>query len=143
MRWRLRVSRRWVLPAIMVSVVVVATGAGAAAAFETDTVESYWDGLWWAISLLTTVGFIGAPPKTGVGAWVSVVLMLSGFVLLSLLSAALASLFVREDEAPTRKQSQVDAEMVHDALRAIEARLERIEGSMPAEERPDPPDSND
>jgi hypothetical protein len=116
----------------MVSMVVVATGAGAAAAFETDTVESYWGGLWWAISLLTTVGFVGAPPRTGAGQVASVALMLTGFALLSMLSAALASLFVREDEEPIERRTQVDVEQVHEALRAIDERLARLERSLPA-----------
>jgi hypothetical protein len=116
----------------MVSMVVVATAAGAAAAFETDTVGSYWGGLWWAISLLTTVGFVGAPPRTGAGQVASVALMLTGFVLLSMLSAALASLFVREDEEPIERRTQVDVEQVHETLRAIDARLARLERSLPA-----------
>lgn len=128
--FRVRVSRRWVLPAVVVSVTAMAAGAGAAAAFETDTVGSYWSGLWWAISLMTTVGFVGAPPETVVGAAVSVVLMLTGFLLLSLVSAALASLFVRDDESPVQaKEMQTDQEVL-DSLLAIVARLERLEQMM-------------
>ena len=134
MKQKVRVSRRWVIPAIIISVVVVATGAGAAAAFETDTVESYWGGLWWAISLITTVGFVGAPPKTAAGEVASVILMLSGFALLSLLSAALASLFVREDEEPRERRSHLDIEVLHEALRAIDERLDRLERRIPATE---------
>jgi voltage-gated potassium channel len=72
--------------------------AGAAAAVETDTVASYPRGLWWSLSLMTTVGFVGAPPSTTLGAILSVVLMVAGFFLLAMVSAALASLFVRDDE---------------------------------------------
>jgi voltage-gated potassium channel len=126
----MRVSRRWVGPAVTVSIATLALGAGAAAAFETETVGSYWAGLWWAVSLLTTVGFVGAAPQTVVGALVSVVLMLTGFVLLSLISAGLASLFVHDDEASVQtKGMQADQQML-DSLVAIAARLERLEQAL-------------
>ncbi len=117
-------SRRWIRPGLMVGLAVVILGAGAGAATEADTVGSYWRGLWWAISLMTTVGFVGDPPHTLGGALVSVVLMVAGFLLLSLISAALASLFVREGEEPIEQfERAADAEI----LRALGSILERIE----------------
>lgn len=89
---RRRIGRGIVKPGLVIASAAMVAGAGAA--FETETVGSYGRGLWWAVSLMTTVGFIGAPPRTTAGAVVSVILMLIGFLLLSLLSAALASLFV-------------------------------------------------
>lgn len=66
--FQVRVTRRWLLPALVATVLIVGLAAGAAAAIETDTVQSYWGGLWWSISLITTVGFIGEPPNTAAGA---------------------------------------------------------------------------
>lgn len=83
------------------------------AAFETETVNSYLRGLWWSVSLMATVGFLDEPPRTAAGAVLSVVLMLGGFVLLASLSAALASLFVREDEEPAELRNEV---VVREAL---------------------------
>lgn len=122
-----RVSRRWVTPAVWVSIAALVLGAGAAAAFETQTVGSYWRGLWWAVSLLTTVGFVGATPQTVVGAIVSVLLMVIGFLLLSLVSAALASLFVRDDEVPVQTKELRAEQDVLDTLAVIASRLERLE----------------
>jgi len=126
----LRVSRRWVAPAVVVGIAALVLGAGAAAAFETQTVGSYWSGLWWAVSLLTTVGFVGATPQTVMGAVVSVVLMLTGFVLLSLISAALASLFVRDDEVPVQAKGLQAEQQVLDTLAVIASRLERLERGL-------------
>lgn len=125
-----RVRRTWVWPAVLSSAVVVVVSAGAVAAIETDTVSSFWQGLWWSISLITTVGFVGAPPRTAAGAVVSVVLMLGGFLLLAMVSAALASLFVRHDEEPQEQAEREVDRAVLDALAAVEARLGAVEARL-------------
>jgi voltage-gated potassium channel Kch len=127
---RRHLGRGILKPGLVVAGAAIVIGAGAGAAFETETVGSYGRGLWWAVSLMTTVGFIGAPPRTTAGAVVSVILMLIGFLLLSLLSAALASMFVREDVAPVEERELVaDAEIAH-RLDSIAARLERLEATL-------------
>lgn len=79
----------------------LAVTAGAAfAALEERAVTSFGEGVWWAISLMTTVGFVGESPQTTGGRIVAGVLMLVGFALLSLVTAAVSSLFVRQDDAP-------------------------------------------
>lgn len=114
------------------ALVVLVLSAAAAAAFETDTVTSFWRGLWWSVSLLTTVGFLGEAPRTASGAVLSVVLMLGGFVLLAFLSAALASLFVQEDEEPAERQSELVDQEILAALAAIQTRLTDIERRLDA-----------
>jgi hypothetical protein len=136
-------SRRWLVPSLVVALAALLLGAGAGAAFEAESVGSYWRGLWWAISLMTTVGFIGPPPNSLEGAIVSIILMISGFLLLSLLSAALASLFVREDEEPyERRERAADAEILG-ALGSILERIDDLErrlSSQPAADADPPPD---
>lgn len=127
---RRHLGRGILKPGLMVAGAAIVVGAGAGAAFETETVGSYGRGLWWAVSLMTTVGFIGAPPRTTAGAVISVILMLIGFLLLSLLSAALASMFVREDVAPVEERELVsEAEIAH-RLDSIATRLERLEATL-------------
>ena len=125
----LPVKRSWVRPAITGSVVFMIVAAGAAAASESHTVTSFWRGLWWSISLITTVGFLGEPPRTAVGAVLSVILMVMGFLLMALVSASLASLFVRQEEAPHEaREESVDAEVVI-LLRSIDQRLKALEAN--------------
>ena len=119
--------RRWILPGLIVAAVALLLGAGAAAAFESDTVGSYWGGLWWAVALMTTVGFVGAAPTGLVGQIVSTILMVGGFLLLSLISAALASLLVREDEEPAELRERAADDEILSRLTAIAARLDAIE----------------
>lgn len=97
------------------------------AAAETDTVESFWRGLWWSLSLVTTVGFLGSPPRSVAGAVLSVVLMILGFLLLAMVSAAFASLFVRQDEQPREDAEREVDRAVLEALASLESRLEAIE----------------
>ena len=118
---------------------LVVVSAGAVAAIETDTVTSFWRGLWWSISLITTVGFIGQPPTTGAGAALSVVLMVVGFVLLASVSASLASLFVRDDERPREVREETTEDATLTALRSLEIRLASIESRL-AHQSTDPPD---
>ncbi len=132
-----RLSRKWLKPGLIVSSAVLVLGAGAAAAFESDTVGSFWRGLWWAVSLMTTVGYVGGPPKTSQGAVISVVLMLTGFLLLSLVSAALASLFVREDEEPIERRELATERQLLETLGVILERLESLEAAV-GTTRPDP-----
>ena len=115
------------LPGVIIALAALVVGAGGAAAFESDTVGSYWEGLWWALSLMTTVGFVEGTPETVGGALTSAVLMVAGFLLLSLISAALASLFVREDEAPAEEREEAIEQQILDRLTAIELRLESLE----------------
>ena len=128
---RFHVSRRaWLRPSLVVASLLLLVGAGAAAAFESDTVGSFWRGLWWSTSLMTTVGFIGEQPRTSLGAATSVVLMIAGFLLLALVSASFASLFVREDEEPAEQHERA-------ADREIIARLDEISSRLDALERRD------
>jgi hypothetical protein len=115
---------------VLGTVVSIFVAAGAAAAIETDTVNSYARGLWWSISLITTTGFIGKPPRTEAGAGLSVILMVLGFVLLAMVSAALAALFVRDDEGPRDGREDAELKEILAVLREMQARLSAVEASV-------------
>lgn len=125
---RLANRRHLLIGATALTAAGLTTGAGAAAAWESGTVRSYWQGLWWCLSLLTTEGFLGTPPHTAVGAVLSVLMMLTGFLLLALVGAAFASLFVREDERPDRLVDQHAHDQLLTAVQHLTARLEQLEG---------------
>lgn len=94
---------RFLVPAVFLAAVL---GAGALAWAETDAVSSYWEGLWRSLALVTTVGFVGPVPTTATGKIVSSILMILGFALLAMTTAAVASLFVREDEIPDEEHQR-------------------------------------
>jgi len=122
-----RLPRRWLRSLLPLAAALTVLGGGGLAALETDTVKSYWEGLWWALSLMTTVGFAQDVPKTVPGQALSALLMVLGFVVLALTTAAIASLFVREDEAPIEVRETAFESAVLDELRVIRARIETLE----------------
>lgn len=128
--------RRWLRYALPLGGLAVLLAGGGFAALETDNVSSYGEGIWWALSLVTTVGFVGEVPVTTGGRVLSGALMLLGFVLLSLTTATIASIFVREDEeTEDLRERRFEA----DALRRFDElaeRLERIESRLSSERPP-------
>ncbi len=121
---RLPITSAWLVPAVLSAVVVVVVSGAAVTAFETRTVSGFGQGLWWATSLITTVGFIGEPPESTAGAVLSAVLMVVGFLLLAMVSASLAALFVREEELPRLEEETSTDQQILEALARLEARLD-------------------
>ncbi|RYP82692.1 hypothetical protein EKO23_21155 [Nocardioides guangzhouensis] len=143
-RFRIPITSAWLVPALLTGGLVVVVSAAAAAAIETQTVGSFGKGLWWAISLVTTVGFVGEPPETVAGAVLSALLMVLGFLLLAMVSASLAALFVREEERPHDEREEDLARELLETLRRVEERLDVLERDLlgrvlPSEERTSDP----
>ena len=129
-RRRVPIASAWLVPALLSAVLVVVVSAAAAAAIETHTVSSFGRGLWWATGLVTTVGFIGEPPETPAGEVLSAFLMVFGFLLLAMVSAALAALFIRREEQPFEDQETRTDRQILDRLALIEQRLTAIEAQV-------------
>ena len=62
------------------------------------TIQDLPDGLWWAVTTVTTVGYGDTYPKTAIGRGVGVALMLLGISLFSVVTATVAAFFVEERE---------------------------------------------
>ncbi len=79
------------------------------ALFETSNQQSLGQklghGLWWAIVTITTVGYGDVVPQTVAGRFLGVLLMLTGLISLSLLTATVASVFV---ERKIRKEKGLE-----------------------------------
>lgn len=126
---------------LLVGVLVVLLAGGGFAALESNVVTSYWDGVWWALSLMTTVGFVGESPETTGGRILSAALMVSGFALLTLTTAAIASLFVREEEKPLEETERAYEAVVLARLDELATRLDAIERALPERSTGPPPDA--
>jgi voltage-gated potassium channel len=122
-----RLRRRWFRFAAPLAAVAVLLGGGGLAAVETETVHGYGEGILWALSLMTTVGFVGGVPHSVPGKLIAAGLMLFGFSLLALTTATVSSLFVKEDIVPEERREQaLDVEILQE-LRALHARLDDLE----------------
>lgn len=64
---------------------------------------NFWDGLWWAFTTITTVGYGDKYPISGEGRILAVFLMVLGISLLGVVTATIAAWFVRimQDETST------------------------------------------
>jgi voltage-gated potassium channel len=118
---------QWFAFALPFGVVVVLLSGGGLAAFEAEAAKSYWDGVLWSLSLMTTVGFVGGVPTTAGGKAIAAVLMLLGFGFLAMTTAAVASLFVRKDEAPFEEREREFEREVLGELRELRSRIDRLE----------------
>jgi voltage-gated potassium channel len=122
------ILRRRLVIFVAIGAALVLLAGGAFAAFEDRAVGSYWDGLYWALSLMTTVGFIGASPQSTEGRLVAAVLMISGFAMVTLVTAAISSLFIREQERPDRESDDAFEAQVLRILEDLSERIGRLEG---------------
>jgi voltage-gated potassium channel len=93
--------------------------AAAMQAFASSEFDSLWDSTWWAVVTVTTVGYGDYYPTTVQGRLVGIVLMFVGIGFLSLLTASIASRFVKEERTEERDE-------VMEALRRIEADLAEL-----------------
>ena len=85
---------------------------------------------------MSTVGFVGEAPESAVGRLVSSVLMVSGFALMALVTAAVASLFVREESEPDEQAEELFEAQALRLLADLAQRLEAIEATMKPGARP-------
>jgi voltage-gated potassium channel len=83
-------------------------------AFASNEFNSLWDSTWWAVVTVTSVGYGDIYPTTVQGRLIAMVLMFVGIGFLSLLTASIASRFVRVDRGDEHAE-------VMDALRQLQA----------------------
>jgi voltage-gated potassium channel len=74
--------------------------AGAVQAeIDSEDFQTFWEGVWWAVVTVTTVGYGDVYPTTVQGRVVAMVLMFAGIGFLAVLTATVASQFVKTDRA--------------------------------------------
>ena len=56
--------------------------------------SSIWQGMWWSLQTVTTVGYGDVTPKDTAGKIVGAVVMLEGVAFLAIITAAITSTFV-------------------------------------------------
>jgi voltage-gated potassium channel len=99
-------------------------------------IHSYPDALWWAIVTVTTVGYGDRFPVTAGGRAVAVVLMLVGIGLIGILTATVASVFIKEHTDQSREEIKAGHADLGQQLSVISDRLVDVErrlGATPEE----------
>jgi voltage-gated potassium channel len=93
------------------------------ATVDTGDFKTFWDGVWWAVVTVTTVGYGDVYPKTVAGRVVGIMLMLVGIGFLSVLTATIASRFVKQERSE-------ETTAITDALARIEADLATVKAQL-------------
>lgn len=108
------------------TMIVVIGGGTALAAVEPDQRLSDWDGVWWAIETVTTVGYGDIYPKTTAGRIIGIVVMFSGVGFVALLTGTLAQRFVQGGEASKENETpRANPELIG-KLEEVSGRLEDL-----------------
>jgi voltage-gated potassium channel len=81
----------------LLTALIVVVGGAAEALFDRRDVPTIWDGIWWSVVTVTTVGYGDFYPRTVGGRIIAMAVMLAGIGFLSVLTATIASRFVRTD----------------------------------------------
>ena len=102
--------------ASLVTLLVIVIAGAAQSLVASDDFHSTWDGIWWAIETVTTVGYGDAYPTSVQGRIVAIVVMVFGIGFLSVLTAAIAWGFVKTERG--------------DETEEILAALGRLEGEL-------------
>jgi voltage-gated potassium channel len=112
-------STEGIRDAAVLTLIAVLGGGAAFAAVENDV--NGWDGVWWAITTVTTVGYGDVPVTTDGGRIIGICLMITGIGFVAVLTAAAADRFVRQRrEEERRVEDRLD--QIIDRLDAFERR---------------------
>lgn len=133
-----RLSRFLSLDGVRVAAVVVVTtvlaGGAAFAAIETGHELSSWDGAWWAITTVTTVGYGDVIPETEAGRVIAILVMSVGIGFVALLTAFIADRFVRRDFGPGAKRTADREEEILVELRQLRTEVGELRSELGAVE---------
>jgi voltage-gated potassium channel len=126
------VSVRSAASVIMLATAVIVVASGAAIrVLDHREYASIWEGMWWALQTVTTVGYGDVTPENVGGRFVAGAVMLAGVALIAIVTAAVTSSFVARAEeqrgAEDATQDDLAAERLDARLQDISARLDRVE----------------
>jgi voltage-gated potassium channel len=70
---------------------------------EGSNIKIFSDGLWWAVTTVTTVGYGDRYPTTSEGRLLAVLLMITGISLVGVITASVAAWFVKMSQEDSKK----------------------------------------
>jgi voltage-gated potassium channel len=115
--------------AVLALLSVLGGGAAFAAIEKTDArggTLSAWDGVWWAMTTVTTVGYGDYAPQTHAGRLLAIAVMLVGIGFVAILTAAAAERFMR-----SRQEAEAERAELRDQLDEVLRRLDKLAGEQP------------
>lgn len=105
----------------LITLFIVVVAGAAQATFDANEFNSVWDGVWWAVVTVTTVGYGDLYPKDVEGRIIAMFVMLLGIGFLSVLTATVASRFIQTDTG---------SDEILETLRRIEADVAELKARL-------------
>jgi voltage-gated potassium channel Kch len=132
-------SIRYAATAIIATIVVlVLLGAVLLRVLTPDEYASFGDALWFTLQTVTTVGYGDDTPTSAVGRIIASVVMLVSIGLVTVITAAVTSLFISSVSREQERWNQQDAAnalaRIEEELTEAHDRLERIERRITGQE---------
>jgi voltage-gated potassium channel len=116
---------------VVVTTFVVILGGILMRVLDGEEYPTVWRGMWFALQTVTTVGYGDVTPQRIEGRIVAAVIMLEGVAFLSIVIAAITSIFVaraqRESSAGQAVALDHGTAGLHERFDEIQARLDRLE----------------
>ncbi|MEW5838624.1 MAG: ion channel [Pseudomonadota bacterium] len=143
-RQSLRMMARHALAATLSMAVFLTLSIGTLVATIDPAFHSLWDGLWWALVTISTVGYGDFVPVSAEGRLLGAVLIMFGVLTFSMVMANVAAFLVNlqleESTEQVEKKEDLQGAQLLERLQRIEERFERLERllerSLPQEATP-------
>ena len=120
----------WAVPCVIAGLV----GAGLGFAAVEGSAVSAWDGVWWALTTVTTVGYGDVVPRTHAGRMIGLCVMVVGVGFLFLLAGAVVERFIAVEMRQELEAVEAPEREILRRLDAIDARLCDLDARLPARE---------
>ena len=125
-RGRRRLQSRVQLYALYLTILVVTFGAALVLSVERpypgSNIHTYPEAVWWAAVTVTTVGYGDYVPVSAVGRLIATLMLINGVIVISVITATIASRFVASPDEGERAVTLDD----------LDERLERMEAAIAA-----------
>jgi hypothetical protein len=119
---------------VVITLLVVFLGGVLMRLLDGEEYPNIWKGMWWALQTVTTVGYGDVTPQNTSGRIVAAFVMLEGVAFLTIVVAAITSIFVarerREREAERAPTVEGDTTLIHARFDDLDTRLDRIEARL-------------
>jgi voltage-gated potassium channel len=125
-------SLRFAAAAIVTTTLAIVVVSGVAMrVLDHREYSSIWEGMWWALQTVTTVGYGDVTPTNVSGKFVGTAVMLEGVAFVAIVTAAITSTFVERSQArrgiDDKTQRDLAAQRLDAQLDDLTERLARVE----------------
>jgi voltage-gated potassium channel len=90
---------------------------------DPHAITSVWDGMWWAVQTVTTVGYGDTVPESPAGRVIATAVMLFGIAFITVSTAAMGSLF---SDSSRRRRHRRHEDPVQEEVARLHSRLDEV-----------------